>query len=256
MTAPQLIIALVAGMALLALGAAGMTALQSLAARRNSRQPRRLDGNLPNAGQVTVAASLHPGARGVDASSAGEQSVRIVITDLAGEAGGLGLAAIDSIVTRAGGRFHVDSSGDGRAAFTIDLPLTAEAPVTTGDVSMSGPAPTVLVVEDEPGMREFISLVLGRAGRRVVTVPGPRAALEAINREPAISVMLVDVVMPEMDGYEVVAEARKISPSLHVVFMSAFAPDLARQPVGDSFLAKPFTSESLTSAIEKALAVV
>jgi CheY-like chemotaxis protein len=60
--------------------------------------------------------------------------------------------------------------------------------------------------------------------------------------------------MPEMDGYEVVAEARKISPSLHVVFMSAFAPDLARQPGGDSFLAKPFTSESLTNAIDKALA--
>lgn len=256
MTAPQLITALIAGLALLALGAAGMTALRALASRRHGRQPRPQAGNFPNAGQVTIAASLHPRARGVEASSAGEQSVRIVITDLAGDAGGLGLAAIDSIVTRAGGRFHVDSSGDGRAAFTIDLPLTTGPPVPIGEVSMSGPAPTVLVVEDEPGIREFIELVLVRAGRQVVIVSGPRAALDAISREPAISVMLVDVVMPEMDGYEVAAEARKISPSLRVVFMSAFAPDLARQPDGDSFLAKPFSGETLTRAIEKALGTI
>ena len=66
--------------------------------------------------------------------------------------------------------------------------------------------------------------------------------------------MLVDVVMPEMDGYEVVAEARKITPGIHVVFTSAFAPDPARQSSGDGFLAKPFTGELLTSIVEKALA--
>jgi CheY-like chemotaxis protein len=59
-------------------------------------------------------------------------------------------------------------------------------------------------------------------------VPGPHAALAALNRQPAISLMLVDVVMPEMDGYDLVAEARKISPGIGGVFMSAFARDTAR----------------------------
>ena len=111
----------------------------------------------------------------------------------------------------------------------------------------------VLVVEDEPQIRELIRLVLVRAGYDVVAVAGPHAALAALNRQPAISLLLVDVVMPEMDGYDLVAEARKISPGIHVVFMSAFAHDASRHPNGDGFLAKPFTIESLTGIVEEAL---
>ncbi|MDP2320692.1 MAG: response regulator [Acidobacteriota bacterium] len=114
------------------------------------------------------------------------------------------------------------------------------------------PAMPVLVVEDEPGMRELIKTVLMRSGHEVVTVAGPHAALAVLNRQPAIALMLVDVVMPEMDGYDLMAEARKISPSVRAVFISAFAPDPARHPRGDGFLAKPFTSESLTDIVEKA----
>ena len=111
----------------------------------------------------------------------------------------------------------------------------------------------MLVVEDEPQIRELIRLVLVRAGHEVVAVAGPHVALAALHREPAISLMLVDVVMPEMDGYDLVAEARTISPGIHVVFMSAFAHDATRHPNGDGFLAKPFTIESLTGIVEEAL---
>ena len=112
----------------------------------------------------------------------------------------------------------------------------------------------MLVVEDEPQVRELIRLVLMRAGHEVVAVPGPHAALVALNRQPATSLMLVDVVMPEMDGYDLVAEARKISPNIHVVFMSAFARDTTRHSSADGFLAKPFTAETLTTIVEQALA--
>ena len=70
----------------------------------------------------------------------------------------------------------------------------------------------VLVVEDEPGVREFITRALMRSGREVVTAVGPLAALTALNNRPAIALMLVDVVMPEMDGYDLAVEARKIVP--------------------------------------------
>lgn len=112
------------------------------------------------------------------------------------------------------------------------------------------PALPVLVVEDEPGMRAFITQTLMRAGHEVVAVSGPHAALAALNRQPAIALMLVDVVMPEMDGYDFVAEARKGSPGIRAVFMSAFAPDPARLPSGDGFLAKPFTGAALTAIID------
>ena len=59
--------------------------------------------------------------------------------------------------------------------------------------------------------------------------------------------------MPEMDGYDLAAEARQISPGIRVVFMSAFARDAVRHPNADGFLAKPFTIEALTGIVEKAL---
>jgi CheY-like chemotaxis protein len=114
------------------------------------------------------------------------------------------------------------------------------------------PAARVLVVEDEPGMREFIRLVLMRAGYDVLAVASPRGALDVLRRQKGIALILVDIVMPEMDGYEVAAEAQKVLPGIRIVFVSAFAPD-PTQTGGDGFLAKPFTSESLTGTVQKAL---
>jgi CheY-like chemotaxis protein len=143
------------------------------------------------------------------------------------------------------------SSGDRAPIDTVDVnAVTAGADAAGADTRLTAP---VLVVEDEPRVRELIRLVLVRAGHQVVAVAGPRAALEALNRQPAISLLLVDVVLPEMDGYDLVAEARKIAPRIHVVFVSGFAPDPARHPSGDGFLAKPFTVESLAAMVEEAL---
>jgi CheY-like chemotaxis protein len=208
------------------------------------------------------------------AGGAPRESVRMIVADtgggmspaaqsrlfepfLAGEdAGGnaAGLAKVDAIVKQAGGRIHVESTAGVGTTFTIDLPATSE-PADAPDRAPVESQLTVpvLVVEDEPGMRELIRLVLVRAGHEVVAVAGPHAGLAALNRHPAISLMLVDVVMPEMDGYDMVAEARTLSPGVRVVFMSAFARDTARHPRGDGFLAKPFSVESLTRTVEAAL---
>ena len=167
----------------------------------------------------------------------------------------MGLAKVDAIVRQAGGRIHVESAAGVGTTFTIDLPATSE-PAAAPDLAFVETRLTapVLVVEDDPRVRELIRLVLVRAGHEVVAVAGPHAALAALNRQPAISLMLVDVVMPEMDGYDLVVEGRKISPGVHVVFMSGFARDTARHPSGDGFLAKPFTVESLTGIVQEALA--
>jgi CheY-like chemotaxis protein len=122
-------------------------------------------------------------------------------------------------------------------------PAVAETRLTT----------PVLVVEDDPALRELIQRVLVGAGHEVMAAAGPRAALAALSRQPAISLMLVDVVMPEMDGYDLVAEARKISPGVHAVFMSSFTHDTTRHPGGDRFLAKPFSLESLTAIVQESL---
>jgi len=120
------------------------------------------------------------------------------------------------------------------------------------------PAPprlaTVLVVEDEPGLRELIRVVLGRAGYEVLTAAGPRAALALLGRQPAIALLLVDVVMPEMDGYDFVADARRLRQDVPVVFMSAFSVNPARQSSADAFIQKPFSPDSLAAIVRTALA--
>ena len=229
---------------------------------------------MPHGGRLKVATAMHRRDDRNAASGAPSQYVRLLVSDTGGGmsataqtrlfepffasegVGGnaVGLAKVDAIVKQAGGRMQVDSTVGVGTTFTIDLPATSEQ---TAESERAQAAPhlvaQVLVVEDEPGMRELIKVVLVRAGHEVVTVAGPRAALAALNRQPDISLMLVDVVMPEMDGYELVVEARKTAPAVHVVFISAFAPDPARHPSGDGFLAKPFTSESLTGIVQEAL---
>jgi two-component system, cell cycle sensor histidine kinase and response regulator CckA len=228
---------------------------------------------MPNGGHLTVATTMHTHDGRDAASGVRGEYVRMVVADTGGgmsaaeqshlfepffasaDTGGsaLGLAKVDAIVKQAGGRIQVESDAGVGTTFTIDLPATSPVASTDPTFTETRLTAPVLVVEDEPQVRELIRLVLVRAGHEVVAVPGPHAALASLNRQPAISLMLVDVVMPEMDGYDLVAEARKISPAIHVVFMSAFARDTTRHPNGDDFLAKPFTVESLTGIVENAL---
>jgi diguanylate cyclase (GGDEF)-like protein len=134
----------------------------------------------------------------------------------------------------------------------VGRPESVPVPVCANPVGAATGAPAVLVVDDEPGLREFARLALARGGHDVVTVAGHREALTVLRSSRAISLMLVDVVMPEMDGFELAAEARRITPGLRIVFTSAFAPEPGRLAATDRFLAKPFTSASLTGILEEA----
>jgi signal transduction histidine kinase len=230
---------------------------------------------MPHGGRLTVTTTMHT-QDGLDGRGGGRSEyVRISVADSAGgisraaqarlfepflageDVGGsaVGLAKVDAIVKRAGGRIQVESAAGVGTTFTIDLPPTSEAPaVSDPDCAEPRLISPVLVVEDDPRVRELIRLVLVRAGHEVVAVEGPHAALAVLKRQPGISLLLVDVVMPEMDGYDLVAEARTIARDVRVVFISGFAPDTTRQQSGDVFLAKPFTVESLTTVVQTALA--
>jgi two-component system cell cycle sensor histidine kinase/response regulator CckA len=228
---------------------------------------------MPNGGHLTIATTMHTHDGRDPATGARGEYVRVVVTDTgcelsaaaqsrlfersptgdAARGNAVGLANVNAIVTHAGGRIRVHSAAGVGTTLTIDMPATSEPAAAIERAPAAAPVLVVLVVDDEPGMREFMRLVLVRAGHDVVAVADSRAALAALSRRPAIALMIVDVVLPDMDGYEVVAEARKIAPDICVVFTSAFAVDPARQPSGDGFLAKPFTSGSLTGIVEQAL---
>jgi two-component system cell cycle sensor histidine kinase/response regulator CckA len=210
---------------------------------------------MPDGGQLTIITAVDQRAgRHQGENGPLPEYVRLVMTDT-GVGGAVSPASVTDIVNEAGGRVRVESLDGVGTTFTIELPATADAGVAPG-VPAADPrsrAP-VLVVEDEPGVRELITVVLARAGHEVVAVDGPHAALTALHRQPIISLMLVDLIMPEMDGYDFVVEARKSAPGVPVIFMSSFAPDASRQAAGDRFLAKPFNVEELTALVSETLA--
>jgi len=103
-------------------------------------------------------------------------------------------------------------------------------------------------------VRQIVEIVLRRAGHEVVAVEGPQEALAFLNGQEDINLVLTDIVMPEMNGYELAAEIKKIAPGTRIVFMSGFAHDTDGPPLDDNFLAKPFTAESLTHVVRHAMA--
>jgi two-component system cell cycle sensor histidine kinase/response regulator CckA len=208
---------------------------------------------MPDGGRLTIATAVDArGSRQQVEGSPLPEYTRLIMTNN-GVVSVTSPASVVEIVNEAGGRVLVESLDGGGTRFTIDLPATSE-PVAPLRAAATQSRAAVLVVEDEPGVRELITVVLARAGHEVVAVDGPHAALAALHRQPVISLMLVDVIMPEMDGYDFVAEARKSTPGVQVIFMSSFAPDASRQAPRDRFLAKPFGVEQLTALVNETLA--
>jgi len=120
-------------------------------------------------------------------------------------------------------------------------------------------AQTILLVDDHRSVRAAVKTVLERAGHAVLEAPSGQRAVEIAKGHPgAIDLLLADVVMPGMDGFEVARSIRAFRPGARVLFMSGhlgsdFAEDVARSE--GSFLPKPFAAAELRQALEEVTAV-
>src|SRR5688500_16831281 len=114
----------------------------------------------------------------------------------------------------------------------------------------------LLIVDDEPGMRQLLTHVFGRAGHAVRSAENGAKALELLRREPA-DLIVSDVKMPDMNGIELLRRLREFSPDAAVVMMTAFATvETAREAFklgADDFIQKPFDVDELKLIVEKAL---
>src|SRR5918998_2317251 len=114
----------------------------------------------------------------------------------------------------------------------------------------------ILIVDDEQGMRQLLSLVFGRAGHSVRAAESGRRAVEMLRQEPA-DVIVSDVKMPDMSGIEMLRAVREFLPDAAVVMMTAFATvEAAREAFklgADDFIQKPFDVDELKLIVEKAL---
>jgi CheY-like chemotaxis protein len=176
-----------------------------------------------------------------------------------GEGTGLGLATCYGIVSESGGKIDVQSEVGGGAVFTVYLPLVdgpshqlAHAPQATPE----GTGETILVVEDDAGLRTLAKTVLEEAGYAVLDARfGDEALWVADRHEGAIHLLLTDGVMPVMSGRELADRLLALHPDAAVVYMSGYQRESfpGAPPPEEAFLAKPFTPETLLTTVRTAL---
>jgi signal transduction histidine kinase len=178
-----------------------------------------------------------------------------------GSGTGLGLATAYGSVAQSGGFMRVRSELGVGTTMTALLPRSAS-------VSMGAAAPVaavpgaagterVLVVEDEPAVRRYVSDALSRFGYQTVVAETPTEALELVARStPAFNLLLTDVVLPEMSGMHLAQRALKLTPGLRVVFMSGHIDPRgghAALPAGAVLLRKPFPPDELARVVRRGL---
>jgi len=180
-----------------------------------------------------------------------------------GKGTGLGLSMVYGAVKQAGGHVTVTNGTNGGATFTVFLPRVFDQPAGAAAVAERVPAPvdgneTILVVEDEDDVREFLVAALENGGYRVIEARNGREALVVCESFSGhIHLLVTDTVMPEIGGPELAQRLAPLRAGLKVLFISGYAEldvlTAGLEQSGSAFLAKPFSSQALLTALRHLL---
>ena len=180
-----------------------------------------------------------------------------------GKGTGLGLSQVYGFVKQSGGHVSIYSEVGHGTSIRFYLPLGAtdakvdETERDDGEIAQAQAEEIVLVVEDEPGVRHVSVDALRELGYTVMQAPDGPTALSLIAITAHIDLLFTDVVMPEMTGSQLAAEARSLRPNLRVVFTTGYARNVVLH--GEDIdgaavvLAKPFTLRQLSTKVREAL---
>ena len=175
---------------------------------------------------------------------------------------GLGLSIALGTVRSLHGAITVESEPGRGTVFRIFLPLSHSAPRpragTSEPPSYTPREATILVVEDEPGVRVFTTLALTQSGHTVLAASDGTEALRLfLQRAEQIDCVVCDVTMPEMSGWETLTALRELKPGIPVILVSGhreeqvMAENVAERP--QFFLQKPYGKRALCDAVQKVL---
>jgi two-component system cell cycle sensor histidine kinase/response regulator CckA len=178
-----------------------------------------------------------------------------------GQGTGLGLAVVHGVVAQTGGHVEVQSAPGQGTIFRLYLPHIGEEGRPAKAMSGAGAMPegtgTVLLVEDEEGVRGLAATILRRCGYQVLEAADKESALRAAAEPGRIDLLLTDVVLPRGSGREVAEALLRQHPGIKVLYVSGYTEDavlrhgVQRQQV--DFLAKPFTPATLAQKVRTLL---
>jgi CheY-like chemotaxis protein len=226
---------------------------------------------MPKGGCLTVRTGLAPGNQCVlsvsDTGAGIEPDVidRIFepsfTTKAATSGTGLGLAVVANVVRKHKGRLTVNSTLGKGTTFEVILPLSLGAAYKERQaetVPVVGGSETILVAEDEPAVRNLLSLVLREMGYKVIeAVDGDDAIRQFTGYKGVIDLVILDMIMPKKNGKEVYHDLARARPELKALFMSGYTKDLVlgQGKVDErvDFIAKPLVPNGLLRKVRHIL---
>ena len=180
-----------------------------------------------------------------------------------GKGTGLGLATCHGIVKQSGGHISVYSEPGEGTSFRVFLPRVTEQAVKVKHdaeaLSIPAGVGTILLVEDEPMLRELGSTVLQELGYQVIVSENGQEALSLLTAHPetTFDLLLTDIIMPEMGGRELVTALRELRPAIKVIYCSGYTEDAVFHSgsleAGAWFLQKPYTIAAVARKVDEAM---
>lgn len=233
----------------------------TLAIQVASQELDRNDLRLPSshAPGPYVRIAIRDSGSGMSAEVMERIFVPLFTTKKHGQGSGMGLAMVDRVVKEAGGFVSVTSKPGEGSEFVVYLPAIFEAqphPIKSGPRGLVPGRGTVLVVDDEPRVLEFLERGLTRLGYKVMTAEGGNQACEIYATQfQEIDCVLLDMIMPGMSAPDACSRLRDINPFARIILSSGYSSGrMKREIAGASsveFLEKPYTLEALSQALHK-----
>jgi len=175
-----------------------------------------------------------------------------------GKGTGLGLSTVYGIVQQSRGSISVQSQPERGTTFRLLFPIVESGHRESSDSVAETPAfgtETILLTEDEAGVRGYVRHILERHGYRVAEASNGLEAMDIVHRFPEpIHLLLTDVVMPEVGGVELAAQFATVYPGVPILYMSGYNDRLWMHSETEvNFIQKPFASPALLTRIRELL---
>jgi signal transduction histidine kinase len=177
-----------------------------------------------------------------------------------GKGSGLGLSQVLGFAKQSGGGIRLESRPDEGTAITIYLPRAEMQSMHPAAERRAAPvepvrSATILLVDDDDAVREITAAMLREMGYSVVEAGSAGAALDMIERELKVDLLLVDFAMPGMNGAELARQVQVKRPTTPILFVTGFADRAALAGVGDDhIIGKPFVDDELAHKVRDVLA--